>query len=285
MGKRLKHVIIFFILSFVVTWVFYFSIVAFGLDPYQGTGMILLILGGCSPTVVGIIMALVTYKKKGEKKAFFKRFYDLRYIRPLWWVVAILLFPAITALSIGLNVLFGGAVPEMTNLKAIIANPLVWFPLILLSFMSGPFSEEFGWRGFALNPLLERLGFTKGSVLLGFIWAIWHLPLYFMPQTWHGSMGFAFEGFWSFILLNVGLSVIMSWVFLHTKRSIFSAMLIHLSANFCTQLIAGPVQPGYSPTLELIRTLIIVAVAVVLVIYMIAKKKDSASNYAYSEIK
>lgn len=284
MAKRLKHVIIFFILAFVVTWAFYFSIVAFGLDPYHGTGMILLIFGGCSPTVVGIIMALVTYKK-GEKKEFFKRFYDLRYIKPLWWLVAILLFPAIMALSIGLDILLGGAVPAMTNLKAILANPLVWFPLVLLSFMSGPFSEEFGWRGFALNPLLGRFGFTRGSVLLGFIWAVWHLPLYFMPTTWHGSMGFAFEGFWTFILLNVGLSVIMSWVFLHTKRSIFSAMLIHLSANFSAQLISGPVVPGYSPRLVLINTLIILAVAVVLSVYMIVKKKDSAINYAYAEAK
>jgi uncharacterized protein len=283
MNKRLRHVIIFFILSFVVTWIFYFSIVLFGLDPYQGTGMILLIFGGCSPTVVGIVMALVTYKK-AEKKEYFKRFYDLRYIKPLWWIVAILMFPAIIALSIGLDAVLGGTLPEMVNLKAILANPLVWFPLIFLSFMSGPFSEEFGWRGFALSPLLERFGFIKASVLLGFIWGAWHLPLYFMPATWHGSMGFQFEGFWTFILTNIGLSVIMSWVFIHTKRSIFAAMLIHLSANFSTQLIAGSMATGYSPRLELIRTLIILAIAVVLSVYMIVKKKDKALNYAYAEI-
>ncbi len=286
MGKRLRHVIIFFILSFVTTWAFYFSIVAFGLDPYGGSfaGMMLLIFGGCMPTVIGIIMALVTYRR-AQKKEFFKRFYDLRYIKPLWWVVAIFLFPAVMALSIGVELLFGGALPEMEKLYAILANPVVWFPAVLLSFMSGPFSEEFGWRGFALNPLLERFGFTRASVLLGFIWALWHFPLYFVPTSWYGKMGFAFEGFWAFILLNIGLAVIISWVFLHTKRSIMAAMLIHLSANFSTQLIAGPTGPGYSPRLELVRTLVILAIAAVLCIFMIVKKKDSAANYAYVEIK
>lgn len=66
----------------------------------------------------------------------------------------------------------------MTNLKAILANPLTFFPLIILSFMSGPFSEELGWRGFALDPLLDSFGFTKTSVILGLVWAVWHLPLY-----------------------------------------------------------------------------------------------------------
>ena len=64
MKNRLKHTIIFFIIAFIWTWSFYLSIIFFGLDPYQGTGMVLLICGGCSPTFVGLIMAMATYNKE-----------------------------------------------------------------------------------------------------------------------------------------------------------------------------------------------------------------------------
>ena len=53
MKNGLKNTIIFFIATFVWTWACYFAIILLRLDPYQGTGMILLICGGCSPTFAG----------------------------------------------------------------------------------------------------------------------------------------------------------------------------------------------------------------------------------------
>lgn len=223
--------------SFIWTWVFYFAIILFGLDPYQGIGMVLLICGGCSPTFVAIIMVLTLYNKE-RKIEFFKRIYQVKRIKPTLWLFIILCFPVIFAVSIGIDLLLGGSLPQMKNLNAIIANPISFLPLILLSFMSGPFSEELGWRGFALDPLLDRFGFTKASVLLGAVWGIWHLPLYFMPQTWHGQMGFSFTGFWMFLLFSIGLSLLTSWVYINTRRSILSAMLMHLFSNFTALVLA-----------------------------------------------
>lgn len=277
MEKRLKNALIFFIISFVWTWAFYFSIVLFGLDPYQGIGMVLLICGGCSPTFAGIIMVLAT-GKKARILDFARRVYQARRIKLIWWLFIIFIFPIVFAAGIGLDLMLGGTLPEMINLKAIIASPLSWFPLVLLSFMSGPFSEEMGWRGFALDPLLNRFGFTRASVLLGLIWGAWHLPLYLMPQTWHGQMGFQFTGFWLFILMSIGLSAMMSWVYVNTKRSILSAMLMHLGSNFTGQLLAD-----VSLNLELIRSLLILAAGIVICIHMILAKKDAAIHYQISE--
>ena len=141
--------------------------------------------------------------------------------------------------------------------------------------MSGPFSEEMGWRGFALDPLLRSLGFTKGSVLLGAIWGFWHLPLYFMPQTWHGQMGFEFSGFWTFMLMSIGLSLMMSWVYIKTNRSILSAMLMHLFSNFTAQLL-GTV----SLNVELLRGLFILVLGLCCAVWVIATKQDQASAKA-----
>jgi uncharacterized protein len=125
------------------------------------------------------------------------------HIKSLWAIVILLLFPALILFSTAFVGLFRASLPESVMLKSNLASPLSLFPLVFLSFMSGPFSEELGWRGFVLDPLLEMFGILKASVYLGLVWGIWFLPLYFMPQTWNGKMGFQLTGFWSFLLLFV----------------------------------------------------------------------------------
>ncbi|MHC1694053.1 MAG: CPBP family intramembrane glutamic endopeptidase [Eubacteriales bacterium] len=238
MKTNLKNTVIFFIISFIWTWFFYLLIIILELNPYHGFGMVLLICGGCAPTFTGMIMAMVTYEKV-QRIEYIKRTYQTGRIKLKWWIFIILVFPTVFFLSILLDIIMGGSLPEMTNLRAIIASPLSFFSMILLSFMSGPFSEELGWRGFALDALLNRYGFTKASVLIGLIWGVWHLPLYFMPQTWHGQMGFQFSGFWMFLIFTIGLSLMMSMVYINTSRSNLAAMLMHLSSNFTAQLLVA----------------------------------------------
>lgn len=271
MDKSFKNALIFLAGTILITWAFYIPIPLLGWSPYAFPGVILLFFGGSVPTWLAVIMVFTTYDK-AERKDYFQRLYQLKRIRPLWWLALLLLFPAVTAAGIGLSMAFGGAVPGMENLKAVIAGPVVLLPLIGLSFLSGPFSEELGWRGFAMDPLLRRFGFTGGTVLLGFIWGIWHLPLFFMPQTWHGQIGFT--GFLLFMLLSIGLSVIMGWVYVNTRRSILTALLLHLSSNFSAQLIA----PSDS-TFEFFRTMLVAAIGIGIAVYMIKSRMDKAENY------
>jgi membrane protease YdiL (CAAX protease family) len=126
----------------------------------------------------------------------------------------------------------------MDLLRRLIANPATIPLTAFVSFMSGPWSEEFGWRGYALDRIIKPLGVIQGSILLGLVWGVWHLPLYFMPTTWHADMGFQFAGFWTFTLRSVGLALIMTWVYLNTDRSILSGMLLHFTSNFTNQLLA-----------------------------------------------
>lgn len=266
MNKAIGQLAIFFGGTFAWTWACYFAIVLLDLDPYRWPGLPLLLAGGSAPTWMGIGLAMATNDRAGRRE-FWRRFYDIRRIGRLRLAAILLLFPALTAAAIGVDLLLGGSAPDMTALRAILANPLLLFPGLLLSFFSGPFSEEFGWRGFALDPLLERLGFAGASIVLGLFWGVWHLPLYLMPETWHGQMGFRFEGFWAFILGSVGLSVIASSAYLGTARSILAAMLVHLAANYSTQLIAGPVGPGYAPRVSLLLNLALAAVGLALCLW------------------
>jgi membrane protease YdiL (CAAX protease family) len=214
-------------------------------------------------------MVLCTYTSE-QRKDYFRRCYNFRQIRlPYWFFM--LVFPILMMLLlIFFDHAAGNPLPGMTNLKSYLTAPItILFPLFM-SFLSGPWSEEFGWRGFALDPLLRRFGVLRGSILLGGIWAIWHLPLYFMPQTWHGQMGFRLAGFWSFLLYSIGLTLVMTWVFLLNGHSILSGFVLHLTNNFTSQTI-GP----YSDQLEILRSLTMLMLGFVLILRckMNAKKQ------------
>lgn len=256
MEKGVRRVLWFFLFTFLWTWVAYFTIIAFHLSPYSGAGMPPLIIGGCAPTFVGLIMAMRCMGRT-ERKDYLLSIVDVRRISVGWWLFILFAYPLVNAVAVGVDVLLGGALPTMVTLRAVAANPISLLPLLLLSFMSGPFSEELGWRGFALRPLTQRFGFGWAAMGLGLVWAAWHLPLYMMPETWHGSVGFGLYGFVSFVALSVGLSLSMGVVFLRTRGSILSAMLLHLSSNLTSQLLQV-----VAPRAELLRSLLMLALGI-----------------------
>jgi len=92
-------------------------------------------------------------------------------------------------------------------------------------FQSG---EEIGWRGYALPRLAERMGFARGSVLLGLIWACWHLPLFFFEFPGNDEYGQSFP-VWA--LGVTALSVAFAWLYTHANGSLLLTMLMHSAVN------------------------------------------------------
>ena len=86
--------------------------------------------------------------------------------------------------------------------------------------------EEIGWRGYALPRLAKHLGLGTASVVLGAIWAVWHLPLFFLPNT--GSDG---QSFPLYLLYVTAISVVMAWLYWKTEGSLLLVMLMHASVN------------------------------------------------------
>jgi len=198
--------------------------------------MILLILGGMGPSSVGVLMVFFS-KDKEYRRDYWRRCFSFRQISWVWWLVIFLMFPILYGLNIAIDVTLGGSLPGMEQLRALIANPAAIPLTAFISFLSGPWAEEFGWRGYALDRIIKPLGIIPGTLVLGFIWGIWHLPLFFMPTSGHGQMGWGFDGFWSFNLRSMGLALLMTWVYLKTNRSILSAIFMHFTSNLTSQLL------------------------------------------------
>ncbi len=252
-----RHPGYFLLAAFVWTWAFYGALIWSGHSAYEMPWMLLLIAGGMAPSLVGVV--LIFLGDPADRRAFWRRALSLRSISAGWCAFIALIFPLIYAAGVAVDLALGGAWPGLDQWRALMASPALWPLVTFISFLSGPWSEEFGWRGYLLDPLIARFGEVRGSILLGLIWGFWHLPLYAMPATWHGQMGFRMEGFWAFMLLHVGLSLLMARVHLSTAGSIPAAMFIHFSANFTSQLLA-PV----SDRVEVIRTLLTLAAGVAL---------------------
>jgi membrane protease YdiL (CAAX protease family) len=269
MNKQTKNLLIFLVATFVWTWAFYIPIAAGRNTPYEMPWTILLIFGGMGPSVIGILMVFFTLDKE-SRRDFWHRSFSFKRISGPWWAIIFLLFPIHYSISILIDVATSGSLPEMTQLRSLIASPLMIPLAVFISFMSGPWSEEFGWRGYALDRIMTPLGLLAGSIILGLLWGVWHLPLFFMPATWHGQIGFGLTGFWMFMLRSVGLALLMTWVYLNTERSILSGMFMHFTSNFTGQLLAS-----VSVRVEVLSTVIIFAIGLIACLLMVRKGQTS----------
>jgi membrane protease YdiL (CAAX protease family) len=106
--------------------------------------------------------------------------------------------------------------------------------------LGGPLGEEPGWRGFAL-PRLQRVhGPLVGSLILGILWALWHVPL-FWSGVWTPP---TIPNIIMFILMTTALTIIMTWVFNNAKGSLLITMLMHASFNTFANKILTPLFPA-----------------------------------------
>lgn len=104
---------------------------------------------------------------------------------------------------------------------------LYMLPLTLVT-DTGPLGEEFGWRGFALPRLLKRWRPLAAALILGVIWWAWHLPTFFISTLSQHQLSIPV-----FLVNNLALSVIMTWLYQRTNGDLLLMILVHVAANYC----------------------------------------------------
>jgi membrane protease YdiL (CAAX protease family) len=128
-------------------------------------------------------------------------------------------------------------------------------PVFLLLCLTDGLGEETGWRGFLLPRQLEHFNRLAASCLLGVIWAIWHLPLF-----WTEGATLAGGSPWVMIAELPAVSVIVTWIFEHTKQSALIAVLLHAAMNWSAfSAASGLSETWQATTLLLVSKWLIVA--------------------------
>jgi len=207
---------------------------------------------------------------KDGKARFRRRFVQVR-AGWQWYLFILLGIPALF--------LFGIAVQPgiLGSFQGFPQNSPVYFLIyylvnfIIIFFFGGALAEEPGWRGFALPRMQPRFGPLWGSLLLGVVWAFWHLPD-FLTRAQGGGPGTGWGTFLTnlpiFVLLVVALSVVMAWVYNHTQGSILIAILLHASINTAGILPELFPAPGI-PIFTLANTALLIALVVPALIIVI----------------
>ncbi len=107
-----------------------------------------------------------------------------------------------------------------------LSTPLLVLTFLLGQLILGPLGEELGWRGFALPRLLQRFSPLGASLLLGAIWGVWHLPSFFVSSLVQSSLTIPL-----FLFGALCMSILATWLYLHTGGSVLITVLFHLAFN------------------------------------------------------
>lgn len=142
-----------------------------------------------------------------------------------WWLVVVLTFPLLIGGATVVALLTGAALPPSEALRQPIQIPFAFAYILLLG---GPLQEEFGWRGTLIDPLQARLGALTASVVVGVVWAAWHLPLFAFPNDIGPYYGRPFAGTLLTLML---ISVLFTWVWNNTGGSLLAVMVFHAMFN------------------------------------------------------
>ena len=215
----------YFLLAFSLPWLWEFP--AFMghtavLRPWEIPLAILL-----SPISAGLIMAWITEGRAGMGHLLI---HCLQWRAGLQWYLVVLLFiPAILFLGI---LVMPGAIAAFR-----VPSPsfLLTYPLsFVLTLATAPLGEEPGWRGFALPRLQACHGPLLGTLILGSLWVLWHLPYWLFVPGWAGFgtglLGFGVP-FVKWAALIVAVTIVMTWVCNHSRGSVLLAILFHTSMN------------------------------------------------------
>jgi len=210
------------------------------------------ITGGFVPSLLGLFLTL---KKEGMHglRLLGRRILQFK-LGWRWYVFTFLIVVAGTAGQLIINKLPGNTFPGSIFLEQL----GIFLPLLIL----GPVSEEIGWRGYALGRLQTRWNALTSSLIIGLVWALWHLPLFLMVGTSQHELGLPFISFMVGIMAN---SVFYTVLYNNTKQSLWSAILYHWLFTCAAQVVlSGVTRSPFYNWLEYLPYIIMAAIVVLI---------------------
>jgi len=226
LSERRESVALYFALVFVAAgaWWLLAEAVTPAASSSQGVRELMFLPGTFAPGIVAIILTARAKGRAGVDELLGGLFLwrvDVRfYIFALTYMAGIKLAAAVAHRAI------------TGDWPAFATGPVIL--LFVAVIFSAPFQagEEIGWRGYALPRLASSMGLGRASILLGVIWALWHLPLFYIASTPNAGQSFPV-----YMLGVTALSVAMAWLYTRTGGSLLLVMLMHAAVNNTTGIV------------------------------------------------
>jgi len=226
----------FFLLTYAYSWIIWTPSVLDGIGiklPFSVSGYstAVVIIGAFAPLLAAITLVGREDGWKGIK-AFIGEALDF-HIKPAYLILALSL-PLIIhgiahylALAVGLDV-----ANTLFPAEISIAPIVLAIPYFILMLLIGGGQEEFGWRGYAQEPLQEKFGVIPASFVIGVIWGTWHLPLWFMRGDLHSAYSFI-----AFVMMTTSISLMYAWLYDSSGKKLIVVMFFHAMNNTAAPLL------------------------------------------------
>ncbi|MBS4537489.1 CPBP family intramembrane metalloprotease [Clostridium sp. D2Q-11] len=218
-----KELLRFFIYTFLISWSIWGIAIlkSYSVLEFSPSYKIFIYLGSYGPSIVAIILTAI-YGGKDKVRRLLKsglhRKYNMGSCFYMFLLMPGILFFAYLFTNYAWDLKF-----ELPLFQKPLLLIVVFFYILILG---GPLGEEFGWRGFALNRLLDKYTPVTASILLGFIWTIWHIPLFFIEGSVQQDINFV-----GYMIFTIILSILITNLFIKTNRSVFAVIVFHTTSN------------------------------------------------------
>jgi uncharacterized protein len=167
---------------------------------------------------------------------------------------------AVTLLTVPAGMLLAGTIFSGGDVHAPSAAVLVaYVPLLMFQMVTTGLAEEPGWRDFALARMQHEIGPLRSALVLGPVWALWHMPLFL--SDWGGWPDAGWSRPVVFAVFCIAFNVVMSWVFNRTGQSLPLSMLMHAGANTFASTLGAEMFPSLDAQQSLVSMTAVAVVA------------------------
>ena len=248
----------FYITCFVSTWIFWIAAAFISRSENDnGVSMILMLFGLLSPAVTAITTVL-TSKNKTLKQDLKRKIIGFYRIKPLSILAGIIGFMVIVLLSILLSLLFGQSIDQLSFTEDFSFS--IGGSSALLTILLAAVIEEIGWRGYGEDSVAAYFSWFTESIIFGFVWALWHLPLFWIESTYHYGLRELGIGYVLNFLISVSpMGFLTTWVYVKNNRSMLACIIFHLFVNTMQEKIA------MTPQTKCVETIVVFMAAALIV--------------------
>ncbi len=248
----------FFVITFLITWSAWFIAAYFSYQEGMGGLQALFMMPGLFAPFIAAMIMIYRSKSPELRRDYWDRLWNSKRIRLATVPIMLLLMPAVILVSILLSLLFGKSVDQFGIVQqfSFSAGPMP--VLLLLIFV--PALEEMGWRGYGVDSLRSRFNLFSTSLWFGLLWALWHLPMFFVRHYYQNELLSNWVYTANFWVSIFPVAIIINWLYYRNNRSIIACFLFHLSVDLASEIFQ------VEQFTKCIGTVVLILIAVLIVI-------------------
>ncbi|MDP9796457.1 membrane protease YdiL (CAAX protease family) [Catenuloplanes nepalensis] len=231
--RRRSGLALFWAVTFTTTLACWLTAIAIGGEPTSFPTAIPYLLGGFGPVFGAIAVRILRARRREPVPDHTVRLWQGG--RLLWALPLLVLTVATVAGAALLAAALGGPAVDLTEGRDLIATAGGPVPFLISMLIAGPIAEEPGWRGTAYPRLRATMSRLQTGLVLGAVWAVWHLPLFFITGTVQNELGL-FS--WSGLLFTLSVfPMALLTGFAYESAGIIASIAVHFGVNTTMALL------------------------------------------------